>query len=203
MAGNDNSVNIDSQRATYHHGDLKASLVEVGLELLKLRTADELSLREVARKVGVSATAVYRHFPDKQALLHALCEQGAIMLADAQRVAMAAAGGGQKGFDATGMAYVRFAIANPSLFRLMTKNASAAPFEESEATPASVAMQELQSNVAALMPSDSTDRERQVRAIRAWSIVHGVAMLILDGRLPDDEELIAAVLSEPLPTQNF
>lgn len=194
MTDNDNGVNINSMRHTYHHGDLRASLVSVGLEILKLRTADDLSLREVARSVGVSATAVYRHFPDKQALLHALCEEGRAMLAEAQRVAMAASGGGQKGFDATGLAYVHFALANPSLFRLMAKTQ---PPREGGTPAGNVAMQVLQSNVAAILPKSATARQRQARAVRAWSLVHGVAMLLLDGRIPHDEKLIADVIREP------
>ncbi len=65
MTYNDNSVNIKS----YHHGDLRSALVEEGLRLLAASDAEHLSLREIARNAGVSATAVYRHFPDKEALL--------------------------------------------------------------------------------------------------------------------------------------
>ena len=53
-----------SEKRSYHHGDLRAAAIAAGLELLKSRTADDLGLREVARAVGVSATALYRHFPD-------------------------------------------------------------------------------------------------------------------------------------------
>ena len=183
---------MKSKKRSYHHGDLRASLVAAGLDLLKKRTVDDLSLREVARSVDVSAAAVYRHFSDKEALLNALCEQGRVMLAEAQRKAMAASGGGQKGFDATGLAYVRFALANPSLFRLMIK--SQLPDTPTE----NVAIQELRSNVAAILPKNATARQRQLRAILAWSIVHGIAMLVLDGRLPHDEKMIEAVIRLPI-----
>ena len=88
MSNNDNTVNIKSRGARYHHGDLRAALIEEGLEQLSQRPADEVSLREIARNVGVSATAVYRHFPDKAALLAALCIIGDEKLSAAFRTAM-------------------------------------------------------------------------------------------------------------------
>lgn len=201
MADNDNSVNIESASFKslgrgYHHGDLRASLIAAGLGLLEQRTADDLSLREVARVVGVSATAVYRHFPDKQALLYALCEQGAQLLADAQRDAMAASGGGQKGFEATGRAYVRFALVHPSLFRLMMKTRPTGKSLE-DSTAVNVALQVLRANVGAILPGTATAEQRRLVAIRAWSIVHGIAMLMLDGQLPHDEKLVEALLRMP------
>src|SRR6476619_7669930 len=108
-----------STSKTYHHGDLRAAAIEAGLQLLEDREADDLGLREVARAVGVSATALYRHFPDKAALLRALAEAGLAQLAAAQRQAAAEAGGGAAGFGATGRAYVRFALDHPALFRLI------------------------------------------------------------------------------------
>ena len=89
------------------------------MERLRKGAVDELSLREIARSVGVSATAVYRHFPDKAALLSALRQEADVMLAEAFRSAMAKVKPGHEAFDAMGRAYVRFALANPALFRLM------------------------------------------------------------------------------------
>src|SRR5262245_66433836 len=83
MARNGNSVNIESGGERYHHGDLRAALIGEGLKRLKEGPVDALSLREIARNVGVSATAVYRHFPDKAALLGALCVAGDAMIAKA------------------------------------------------------------------------------------------------------------------------
>jgi AcrR family transcriptional regulator len=208
MIGDDNTVNINRVAARpsaekpgnrpYHHGDLRASLVAAGLELLKERTADGLSLREVVRAVGVSATAVYRHFPDKQALLYALCEEGARTLATVQREAMAAAGGGKKGFEATGQAYVRFALANPALFRLMMKAQPPAMGANPKETTVNEAMQVLRANVATILPSGASDEQRRLAAIRAWSMVHGVAVLMLDGQLPRSEALIEALIAAPI-----
>ena len=109
MASKDNTVNIpaglkvkkkikriEAAKKPYHHGDLRGALLEAGQRLLQTRKADDLALREVARDVGVSATAVYRHFPDKGALLSALAQDGLDRLGQAQRQATAVAGGGDR-----------------------------------------------------------------------------------------------------------
>jgi AcrR family transcriptional regulator len=191
MAHDDNTVNI---KQTYHHGDLRSALVAAGLRLLAQRDADSLSLREVARAVGVSATAVYRHFPDKDALMAALAREGLARLAQAQREAAAAAGGGGAGFAATGLAYVRFALANPALFRVIF--ASSAPHSvhgPSGEEPEAGAL--LRENVAAMAGIDVAAPETTVLAVRSWALVHGLAVLILDGRLPADESLVERAIS--------
>lgn len=185
---------MKSQRRSYHHGDLRTSLIRAGLDMLKERSTDDLSLRELARNIGVTAPAVYRHFSDRRALLDALCLEGQAMLAEAQRAAMAAAGGGQKGFDDTGLAYVHFALAHPALFRLMIK--SSPPI--TSLVSSGEALQVLTSNVAAVLPGNATSREQELRAVRAWSLVHGITMLILDGRLRYDKELVEAIIRAPL-----
>lgn len=195
MTRNANSVNIAQSPRGYHHGDLRSALIDAGLALLKTKGANDLSLREIARTVGVSATAVYRHFPDKQALINALCGLAAEQLADAQMSAGKNAGGGRAGFDAMGQAYVRYALANPALFRLMMTNAPNALFVGGDLNPA---MQLLKDNVAALLPEKASDRARLHATIHAWSMVHGMAMLMLDGMLPAEEATIRSISSAGL-----
>jgi AcrR family transcriptional regulator len=190
MTRDDNGVNIESR--PYHHGALRAALIAEGLRLLGERDAEALSLREVARKVGVSATAVYRHFPDKEALMNALAQEGLARLAAAQHAAADAAGGGEEGFAATGRAYVRFALANPALFRLIfttPRLSRSSPLGEQ-----SEAMAFLRANAAAAVGREGGSREAMVRAVSAWALVHGLAMLMLDGQIPVDETLIDAVI---------
>src|SRR3990167_10230755 len=119
MSENDNTVNIPSDKSRYHHGDLRAALIAEGLKLIDTAPADALSLREIARNAGVSATAVYRHFPDKAALIGALCLEGFARIAASFREAMASAEPGIEAFNAMGRAYVEFALDHPALFRLM------------------------------------------------------------------------------------
>jgi AcrR family transcriptional regulator len=146
---------------------------------------DEVSLREIARKVGVSATAVYRHFPDKASLMGALCHVGGDQLADAFRSAMAGAKSGREAFEAMGLAYVRFALKHPSLFRMMMTYSP-----EGEAPPWENRLSMLTEALKGVLPDDVTEDERRVRRLQAWAIVHGLAMLVLDGQVPPDDELI-------------
>ena len=186
-----------STSKTYHHGDLRAAAIEAGLSLLEERKADDLGLREVARAVGVSATALYRHFPDKAALLRALAHAGLERLAAAQREAAAAAGGGESGFGATGRAYVHFALANPALFRLIF-SASPEPGDPfsrpAEEMPEAFRM--LWDNAARLAPPDAGPQAAPLIALEAWALVHGLATLILDGQIPRNDALIDAILTK-------
>jgi AcrR family transcriptional regulator len=193
MGDDDNSVNI--KRDGYHHGDLRAALVRAGLGLLAARDAEALSLREVARAVGVSATAVYRHFPDKQALMTALALEGLAQLSAAQHAGAEAAGGGLAGFAASGRAYVRFALANPALFRLIFASPVLAG-EELAPGGRSEAARRLRTN-APSTPAVIAGPASSKRELRAWAMVHGLAMLMLDGQVPADDALIEAVVSLP------
>jgi AcrR family transcriptional regulator len=186
---------MKAQKSAYHHGDLRAALVEAGLKLLHARSADDLSLREVARAVGVSPTAVYRHFADKQQLLYALCEEGISALANAQRTAMRSAKKGPAAFEATGRAYVRFALENPALYRLMmaTRSPQKAKLASAEENMDS-AMQLLRDNIAALLPDKASPKTHAVAALHAWSMVHGLSMLMLDGLVDVDHAMIRSVV---------
>ncbi len=185
MNGYGNSVNMEKR--SYHHGDLRGALIAEGLKRLAERDAESLSLRELARGVGVSATSVYRHFPDKQALMTALALEGLAQLGAAQRAAADAAGGGEAGFAATGRAYVRFALANPALFRLIFASPALAPSKAS-GTLESQAGTLLQANAAAAAAKGGG--EAAIHAVQAWALVHGLAMLMLDGQIQEDDNLI-------------
>jgi AcrR family transcriptional regulator len=174
----------------YHHGDLRAALIEIGLRLLAERDVEGLSLREMARMAGVSATSVYRHFPDKAALMRALAMTGLDRLAQAQRAAAEDHAATAAAFAATGRAYVRFALANPALFRLIfTSSAQLQAAGEIEA----LAM--LRANAGAALACDTPSGDQEVTALRAWSLVHGLAMLMLDGQLPAENQLIDALIA--------
>ncbi len=162
----------------YHHGDLRVALVAEALKLLEQRDLEQLSLREVARNAGVSATAVYRHFPGKETLLKALAEHGLAMLAEQQQWAAAKARGASA-FAQTGRAYVRFALANPNLFRLIfihTPGRLRPDVQSPQGSPARL----LRSHVASALGPRASQDQVFVAALRAWSLVHGLSMLILD-----------------------
>ena len=176
-----------SSARPYHHGDLRTALLGEGLRLVEEGGADALSLREVARAAGVSATAVYRHFPDKRALMVALAQEGVRRLGEAQ--AAVAALGGVAAFTAIGRAYVDFALANPGLFRLTFTYPGIEIGDPVNDKAASL----LHDHALELAHGDK--RLTRVIALRAWALVHGLALLILDGRVPSDDALIDATIA--------
>lgn len=185
-------VTVSTSKATdraYHHGDLRAALVEAGLKALETTEFTDLSLRQLARDVGVSATAVYRHFPDKQALLGALALAGVERLGRYQAEAIATRDPAINAFTANGRAYVRFALAYPGLFRTIFVHAEAVgPRIFSDNTAARI----LTEQTAELAGGDPAETERL--AIQAWAQVHGLAMLMLERHLPADPALIDRVI---------
>jgi hypothetical protein len=103
----------------------------------------------------------------------------------AQAAASEAAGGGAAGFAATGRAYVRFALGNPALFRLIFTSPA---LRAADLTEATLAGDLLQTN--AMRQAAHEGGEAGLRAIKAWAQVHGLAMLMLDGQVPVDDDLI-------------
>lgn len=197
MTENDNTVNMGAEKNRYHHGDLRAALVAEGLKLIGSGPADALSLREIARNAGVSATAVYRHFPDKAALLGALCREGHGMMAGAFRQAMAGKGDSLSAFVAMGRAYVQFALAHPALFRLMMAQPGAGPVRAPEPCAEDRPEDGMTLLVRALddlYGPDMPARLREMRRLKSWALVHGLAMLMLDGQVPAEPALIDAVV---------
>ena len=176
-----------STSKSYHHGDLRAALLEVGLKALETTAVEDISLRQIAREVGVSATAVYRHFPDKAALMSALAQSGIEQMAAWQAQAASTASADQA-FAATGRAYVRWALAHPALFRLVfgqCRSVGQTVFGDNAAA-------EMLRRYARDLTGDETSAQRLM--IQAWAVVHGLAMLMLDGQLPGDDALINQVI---------
>ena len=145
-------------------------------------------MRELARRVGVSATAVYRHFPDKQALNRALAREGSRLLGNAQRKAADTASDLSTKFALTGRTYVRFALAHPVLFRLMFTQGEPVEAGDEDPDPA----RELLTDITFQLSATREEAERL--ALQAWSIAHGIAMLMLDGRIPAEDALIDRLL---------
>lgn len=190
MASEDNSVNIKPKAGAYHHGDLRAAVIAAGLRRLEADDGAALGLRALARDVGVSATALYRHFPDKEALLDALAGEGLRRLGALQARAWEKAGGGAAGFMAAGVAYVRFARDEPALFRLSFTRQMPERHADAQGDCGDVAYELLRAGVETLPGIADAD----TAALHAWALVHGLAMLILDRRVDWDEDRVAAVV---------
>ncbi|HMG22164.1 MAG TPA: TetR/AcrR family transcriptional regulator, partial [Kofleriaceae bacterium] len=103
----------------YHHGNLRRGLLDEALATIRAQGVDGLTLREIGARLGVSRTALYRHFADKRALLAAVATEGFRTLRQQLVTAWEDGGRGRAAFDSMGGAYVRFAVANPSHYRVM------------------------------------------------------------------------------------
>lgn len=167
--------------------DLRARLTEEAMRLLA-EGRDDLTLRAVARAAGVSAMAPYRHFADKAALLGAVKQEGFRRLREAVRLSEAGTPTAGEALIAQGLAYLAFAQAHPALFRLMFASPLASPAPMDGA--ADTAYGALVRRMSLLLPEMV-----EVGTTAAWSIVHGLTTLTLDGRLPPDPGHARAVLS--------
>ena len=178
----------------YHHGDLRAAALQMGMERLESQEQPDLGLRALARDLGVSATALYRHFPNKDALLDALALEGLNRLGRNQAKAAEAAGGGRAGFAEVGVTYVEWAVRHPALLRLIYARVGKVDLEIDDPSAMGEAFRQLRKGIAATMPGDLTPRQRAVATLHAWSLVHGLAMLILDGQVDSDPEMVRKVV---------
>src|SRR6478672_9368201 len=116
----DPSTTSDEQkRDTYHHGDLKRALTEAALELVKEKGPKGFTLREVARRAGVSAAAPYRHFADKSQLLAAVATQGFVQLHETLTATAAKTTDLHAQVIAMGRTYVRWAITHADYYQVM------------------------------------------------------------------------------------
>ena len=176
------------REASYHHGDLRQALIDSALALIhEKQDGKTLSLREVARRAGVSNAAPYRHFADKDALLATLAEKGFQMLTVSLRTAVnSVANDPLRSLQVSGVAYVKFAIAHPSYYRVMfsafqPSDATCSDLNNAGQTAFSVLVEAI---VAGQTASKIKPGDPQQLAWVAWSLVHGLAMLVIERQLP-------------------
>lgn len=170
-----------SQDKPYHHGALRAALLAAAETRLTLSGPDSLTLRAIARDVGASHTAPRNHFDDLTGLLSELAAVGFERFTNQLLAAARDQPTPTARLNAIGRAYVEFAIANPGLFQLMFRSErldGARPALRDAMASAYVVLQDA---VAGAHPSG--DANMTVKVTRAWSLAHGFAMLLLDGRL--------------------
>jgi AcrR family transcriptional regulator len=172
---------------TYHHGDLRRALIQEALRTMQTRGVDAVTLRNVGTNLGVSRTALYRHFSDKSALLEAVAREGFRPLRLALLEAWHTAPNTLEGLQAMGVAYVRFALAHPSQYRVMFGNVvdvrTTGLAEESDG-----AFHVLAGALAALQHRGPLRQEDTPTLARcAWAAFHGIAMLAIDGQLRNQD----------------
>ena len=179
-------------RDTYRHGDLRQALLDAGVEMARLGGPDAIVLREATRQAGVSPNAAYRHFADRQALLVAVSATAQGLVADAMHDARTAVTGATEAdardrLRAVGDAYLRFAREHSGLFRVaftvpddLQNSGAAAKAGRAGLTP----FQELGVVLDELVAVGALPAERRANAeLLAWSAVHGLGMLVIDGPL--------------------
>lgn len=170
-----------TERRPYHHGDLRRALLSAAVVAIEETGPTALSLRELARRAGVSHAAPAHHFGDKSGLLTALATEGFDLLSTALAAAQERTGS----FLEIGVAYVRFAVDHRAHFEVMFR-----PELYDSAEPQLVAARQRAgaalSGGLATMPDAPVGDDAQAVELASWSIVHGFATLWLGGALPPD-----------------
>lgn len=180
-------------RGTYHHGNLEAALIAAATQMVRANGAEHLSLRAVAAEVGVSPSAAYHYYPDKDSLISGVGQALFENLADLQEEALSQfPGKGAKAararFRALGRAYFDWANSEPNLFRLMFGGFCSIDFADAQ-----IKRQESRAwNLLCSCLNDLDEHKaidphiRPYGEILAWSSVHGATALIVEGHLPED-----------------
>lgn len=172
-------------KAGYHHGDLRKALIEAALELVEEEGAREVSLREAARRVGVSPGAPYRHFKSRQELMVAVAVEANARFARLAELELEQAGPGPlEAFRAQGMASIRLAAAHPNLFRLMNSKG----YIEGLGPEAVEAHRGALAGILSLL--EEAQREGLLGAIKpeigmlaGQALAYGLSRMLIDGHL--------------------
>jgi AcrR family transcriptional regulator len=192
------SRNPGNQKAGYHHGNLRQAVLDLAFAALEHANGRELSVRHLATQLGVSDSAVYRHFVNKDALRVALVVEGFRRLTQAQVDAFAAeisrGASARDAFRAGGLAHVKFAHAHAELFRLMYGGFAVQHRDDAELVQARRENSEVTTQAIRRMVGSTTD-EQQIHAfsVGVRSFVHGFAVLWIDGHLEGGEAEIEAL----------
>ncbi|HEY0185475.1 MAG TPA: TetR/AcrR family transcriptional regulator [Rhodopila sp.] len=193
---------IPPPRGTYRHGDLRRALLQAGIELARAGGPEAVTLREATRRAGVVPNAAYRHFASQQDLLQAVraAALSAVAISMEQELAaldenLSAAALAKASLRAIGIGYLRFARAEPGLFRAAfgtgPQSGSTSNAEQAGSTGLnpfqllSLALDRMAA--AAVLPPE----RRAGAEYLAWSAVHGLAMLLINGllRRMDDQQI--------------
>jgi AcrR family transcriptional regulator len=174
----------------YHHGDLRHAIVKAALEILRETQSLDFSLRELARRAGVSHNAPYKHFADKRELLAAVSAAGFEMLTKRMAREIASLGNAREQLFAMLRAYIAHGIDNPALYSLMfggylsdpDRSRPAIELVEAEKTRALLASVIVAGGLGRAIPENSRNERKIAGAVlTCWSLVHGLTLLLADG----------------------
>jgi len=171
-------------RDRYHHGDLRAQLIEATRALVEEKGPDQLSVSEASRRAGVSTAAPYKHFKDKNELLRAVAFEGMSRQHDQMIEALASLPPRSlERISALGRVYVTFAQTEPAVFRLMFGLSEGHAQDDALVEKGESTFGFVKSEVAAFRGSDTVQAIDEKRAFQLWSFVHGLSFLLIDGKL--------------------
>ncbi|MGW1730103.1 TetR/AcrR family transcriptional regulator [Streptomyces sp. NPDC001937] len=165
-----------SSDRTYHHGDLRRAVLTAALDVIRTEGPGALSLRDLARRAGVSHAAPAHHFKDRTGLLTAIAAEGYTLFADALADA--------PDLRERGVRYVRFATGHPAHFQVMFQPELHRPDDPELVAAKARAAQALRAGVTGL-PVEGRGDDPRLAGIAAWSLAHGYATLLLSGNLND------------------
>jgi AcrR family transcriptional regulator len=186
-------------RQSYHHGDLRTALMDAVEQLIEERGVDGFSLREAARRAGVSPSGPAHHFGDMRGLMTAVATRAFADLANELEQAIAS-GNRKQRIAAQGTAYVRFAQRWPNRFALMWRNALLNVEDEAFASEGGRAYAALARCIGGEAAASSTPHDlSNAPAIAAWSIAHGFASLMNDGVFGASDDEKEAVVTHLWP----
>src|SRR5271167_3604477 len=185
----DRMKDVAASPRPYHHGDLRRALIDAAVSLVAEEQDWSLSLREVARRAGVSHNAPYNHFPHKRDLLDAAAAAGRDLLRSELRAAVAKIADPRAALSKMSSAYFSFGIKNPALYRLMFSVAPSDPhWRAEEVLQAWVAARAVLESIlrrgariGVFHPALTRKSELQTAALYTWAVVHGLTMLVIDG----------------------
>lgn len=178
-----------SNSRPYHHGDLRRAIVSAALELVRETQSVEFSIRELARRAGVSHNAPYKHFADKRDLLAAVSAEGFELLASRMAAGVKGRSTPRARVKAMARDYVRHAVENPALYRLMFGGYLTGPDQDRPAieraaafnTRALLADAMREGALGQTLPSTVRNERKIDGAILVyWSLLHGLALLLID-----------------------
>ncbi len=175
----------------YHHGDLRAALIDAGLQLTRAGGPDALTIREATRRVGVSPNAVYRHFVDREALLSAVATAIQSRMAARMRISVRRRGPTEQ-LRAVGIGYIKFALDEPGWFAVAFFGA-----DQSNGTASAPPYLALVEALDAMVEAGTLSPDRRDGAEwPCWSAVHGFAELVLHGPLRNASRRSVDALAE-------
>jgi AcrR family transcriptional regulator len=176
------TLQVPRKSETYHHGDLKNALLGAARALANEVGVDNFTLREVARRAGVSSAAPYHHFADKNDLVRGLAIQAFESLTAELEAAAQSEPNSVKQLEQIGLAYVRFALSHPNEFRFMFRRELCAPpgqFDPLQEV-GRVSQAVLEKAILDGLHSKQLEGQAPIMALMLWSVVHGLANILLE-----------------------